>query len=409
MAWQSTVDGRDGLERTVRLWTGGSTAAVTADDVAGFVTTMEFERSGRYLALGHVSGDVTLWDLERQTAEALPTRHRSQINAVAFSPDGVFAATGDSDGVIILWDLIGQRVIGQPVDGHDSPVLDLGFRPERDGLRLISVTQSSGASWIVDSGAWVDVACNLVNRTELTEAEWAFFRPRHRVPPDVQLSVEPRGQSVNFSLVLADETTDVISPRRPEVKGAIFKLFEDFVESNYGPDAFEELIDATELETDEPFVGPGNYPPGDLLALVGQAVATYDITVDALLRAFGRHAFPSLARSVPTLLEGLDTPHAFLSSLETVIHTEVRKLDPEANPARFTVTDLGPAELLLRYESPFGLFALVEGFLEGVGDWYRVPVDYALEGTDGTNATFRVRFSDPPEHASNGLVQNAVN
>lgn len=178
------------------------------------------------------------------------------------------------------------------------------------------------------------------------------------------------------------------------MKGAIFKLLEDFVVTAYGDSAFEDLLDETELETLEPFVGPGNYPAGDLLALVGAASEAHDILVEDLLRGFGSHAFPLLAKSVPTLLEGLDDPHSFLSNLESVIHTEVRKLDPEANPARFSVTEIGPAELLLRYESPFGLFPLVEGFLDGVAAWYGVDVDHRIEEVDGTNATFRVRFPD---------------
>ena len=192
------------------------------------------------------------------------------------------------------------------------------------------------------------------------------------------------------------------------MKGAIFKLFEDFVESAYGADAFDDLLDSTELETTEPFVGPGNYPATDLLALVSEAVATFDVSVDVLLKSFGRHAFPSLAGSVPTLLEGLDTPRAFLSNLESVIHTEVRKLDPEASPARFTVTDLGPTELLLHYESPFGLFPLVEGFLQGVGDWYQQPIEHELQSTEGTNGTFRVSFPTAAIAADGSLVQNAL-
>ena len=175
------------------------------------------------------------------------------------------------------------------------------------------------------------------------------------------------------------------------MKGAIFKLLEDFVDSTYGPDAFEDLVDATELQTTEPFVGPGNYPATDLLALVGTAVETHRIEVDTLLRAFGRHAFPALAGSVPTLLEGLDTPHDFLLNLESVVHTEVRKLDPDASPARFTAIERGPGELELTYESPFGLFSLVEGLLDGVGDWFDVPVVSERLSVDGTNATFVVR------------------
>ena len=175
------------------------------------------------------------------------------------------------------------------------------------------------------------------------------------------------------------------------MKGAIFKLLEDFVEATYGPDAFEDLIDATELETTEPFVGPGNYPAGDLLALVGTAVATHGIDVEDLLRAFGRHSFPALAASVPTLMEGLDDPHSFLLNLERVIHTEVRKLDPDASPARFTSVEQGPGELILHYESEFGLFALVEGFLDGLGDWYGVPLERERLSTEGTNGSFLVR------------------
>lgn len=176
------------------------------------------------------------------------------------------------------------------------------------------------------------------------------------------------------------------------MKGAIFKLFEDFVCSTYGEDAFDDLLDSAELETTEPFIGPGNYPATDLLALVGEAVATFDTTTESLLQAFGRHAFPALARSVEPLLEGLNTPHEFLSNLEQVIHTEVRKLDAEASPARFTVTELSPTEILFRYDSPYGLFPLVEGFLDGVGDWYDQPIEHELESTEGTSGTFRVRF-----------------
>ncbi|MGH1493071.1 MAG: heme NO-binding domain-containing protein [Acidimicrobiales bacterium] len=178
------------------------------------------------------------------------------------------------------------------------------------------------------------------------------------------------------------------------MKGAIFKLLEDFVTTTHGPDAFDDLLDETELETTEPFVGPGTYPPGDLLALVGTATQKYNVSVDDLLRAFGKHAFPALANSVSSLIEGMNDPHTFLLNLESVIHTEVRKLDHDASPARFTVTEVSPTELRLNYESPFGLFSLVEGFLEGVADWYNTSVEHEIESVDGTNAVFNVRFPE---------------
>jgi len=174
------------------------------------------------------------------------------------------------------------------------------------------------------------------------------------------------------------------------VKGSIFKLFEEFVTERYGLDAYEGLLDQTALETTEPFVGPGTYPAGDLVALLTTASANHDVTVDDLLRGLGRFAFSSLAGAVPTLMEGLDDPRTFLLGLESVIHTEVRKLYPEADPPRFTAVELGPSDLELRYESDLGLFSLVEGLLDGLGDWYGCRLGHERLAVDGTNAVFRV-------------------
>ncbi len=183
------------------------------------------------------------------------------------------------------------------------------------------------------------------------------------------------------------------------MKGSVFQLFEKFVDDSFGEDAFDGLVDGCELETTEPFVGPGNYPPSDLVALVVAASETSGLSVEDLLRRFGRFSFPLLAGMVPTLLVGLDTPREFLANLESVIHTEVRKLDPDASPARFTATERPDGSLELTYESPLGLFALVEGFLDGLGDWYESPVAHTRERVDGTNATFAVRFEGADQDA----------
>lgn len=188
------------------------------------------------------------------------------------------------------------------------------------------------------------------------------------------------------------------------MKGAIFKAFEHFVVENYGEDMYEDIYDATDLETDEPFVGPGTYPATDLLALVTTTIGVLGISLDDALRAFGRHAFPALAESVSSLMEELDDPRTFLLNLESLIHTEVRKLDPEASPARFTVVEDSSTSIVLRYESPYGLFALVEGFFDGVADWYETTLRYEMLSTDGTNATFRVDLPD----SNSSLVTAAV-
>jgi hypothetical protein len=184
------------------------------------------------------------------------------------------------------------------------------------------------------------------------------------------------------------------------MKGSIFKLFESYVVEVHGAAAFEDLLDATDLETDGPFVGPGTYPPGDLVALLTTASMHTGRSVDDLLRGFGRYAFAFLAATIPTLMEGLDDPRSLLFDLEHVIHTEVRKLYPDASPPRFVVTETGPGELTLRYESGLGLFALVEGLLDGLGDWYGTVVDHRRVCVDGTDAVFAVRVGGPVSEPS---------
>ncbi len=177
------------------------------------------------------------------------------------------------------------------------------------------------------------------------------------------------------------------------MKGVIFNVFEAFVIENFGEDTLDEIVGNTTLETTEPFVGPGNYPAGDLVALVQTAAAKLGLTATDALRACGRFAFPALAGSVPTLMEQFDDAVSFLVGLEGVIHTEVRKLDPDADPARFTVEQTGDSKLLMHYESPLGLFGLVEGLLDGVGDWYDCDIAHEMIESADTNATFRIRVA----------------
>ena len=49
------------------------------------------------------------------------------------------------------------------------------------------------------------------------------------------------------------------------MKGIIFKHFETFVVDSFGAEVFEKLLEATELQTQGPFVGPETYPDADEL------------------------------------------------------------------------------------------------------------------------------------------------
>ena len=183
------------------------------------------------------------------------------------------------------------------------------------------------------------------------------------------------------------------------MKGTIFTTFEAFVSDTFGSEMYETILDNTELETIEPFVGPGTYPAGDLMALVTTAIELLDISLETALIEFGKYAFPKLATSIPDLMARLPDAQSFFLGLESVIHTEVRKLDAQANPARFTPEETSDG-MLLHYESTLGLFPLVTGFIEGVAAWYGEPIEHHMVSSHATNASFKLTFPASADAAS---------
>jgi hypothetical protein len=76
-----------------------------------------------------------------------------------------------------------------------------------------------------------------------------------------------------------------------------------------------------------------------------------DIALSDLSRAYGEFLFGSIASNYPPLLEEITDPFDMLLNIELLIHTEVKKLYPEANPRGFTGTRLDDKTIELIYNS----------------------------------------------------------
>jgi hypothetical protein len=146
------------------------------------------------------------------------------------------------------------------------------------------------------------------------------------------------------------------------VKGIIFNLLEEVVTQQLGEDTWDALLDAADL--DGAYTSLGSYPDADLLALVAAASAALDKPADDVVRWFGVHAIPLLARKYPALFERHRATRPFLLTLNGIIHPEVRKLYPGADTPEFDVDDADQA-LVLGYQSKRRLCALAEGLIEG--------------------------------------------
>ena len=158
------------------------------------------------------------------------------------------------------------------------------------------------------------------------------------------------------------------------MKGVVFNLLEAFVVETFGEDAYETLLDQTELETDV-YVAPATYDDAQLFAMVGTATRLTGLPAPQVLRTFGRFCFPRLAAAYPVFLEGHADARSFLLSVDEVIHIEVAKLMEGAVLPKMTFEET-PTELRIVYRSSRNLCHFMEGLIDGVADHFDTPIEH---------------------------------
>lgn len=176
------------------------------------------------------------------------------------------------------------------------------------------------------------------------------------------------------------------------MKGVIFNSFEKFIIENFGEDAFDGILEETPMKTKDPFVGPGTYPDSDLLGMVMTASDHLQIPVEDAVKAFGKFLFGYLAAMTPKFVEIHDHPKDFLMTVEDVIHVEVRKLYDKAETPKFDYEELPENGLKIIYNSSRKMFTLMEGLIEGVGDYFGYEIEQNFKQI-GNSGHFSLAFS----------------
>lgn len=173
------------------------------------------------------------------------------------------------------------------------------------------------------------------------------------------------------------------------MKGIIFNVTEKAVTELLGEDAWDDLLDDAGLNGD--YTALGTYPDEDLLALVSAAATKTGHDPADVQRLVGRQALPHLVASMSDFLDPDLDVLAFLESIHSIIHVEVKKLDPNAKPPDVIPERISDDELHLTYRSERGLSPLAEGLILGAGDHYNEPVTIEVLSGEGTESVIAVR------------------
>lgn len=184
------------------------------------------------------------------------------------------------------------------------------------------------------------------------------------------------------------------------MKGVIITSFLGWVEATRGVVTTDAIVVDAEpaLSTGGAYTAVGNYPAGDFTALVEALAAREGRTSDEILREFGIAAFPQLGSLHPSWLEGMDDLYSLLSSIETVIHTEVRKLYDDARPPLITARREEDGSIEVTYASHRDLVPMCQGLIEGAARHFDEDCEVRIVSTDRlgdmTRAVMQVRMSD---------------
>jgi Haem-NO-binding len=148
------------------------------------------------------------------------------------------------------------------------------------------------------------------------------------------------------------------------MKGMIFTEFLEMVEAKFSADMVDDIIADSDLPHGGGYTAVGTYDHSELVQMVVALSKRTDIPAPALVQVFGEHLFGRFNVLYPSFFAGITSALDFLENIETVIHTEVRKLYPDAQLPQFDCTRSDDG-LKMLYSSPRHFGDLAEGLIKG--------------------------------------------
>ncbi|SNR17014.1 heme NO-binding domain-containing protein [Tenacibaculum jejuense] len=176
------------------------------------------------------------------------------------------------------------------------------------------------------------------------------------------------------------------------MKGIVFTEFLDLVESKFGLETVQQIIDESELESNGVYTSVGTYKFNEMVSLLTNLSKATKIAPNDLLRVYGLHFFDALVNNYGSILKSYKGPIELLSSIEGHIHVQVRKLYPDAELPQFETLEQTDEKLVLIYRSSRSLYPFAHGLMEKSFEHYgqNCDIKHELLKEDGSEVRFEI-------------------
>jgi len=176
------------------------------------------------------------------------------------------------------------------------------------------------------------------------------------------------------------------------MKGIVFTEFLDLVESKFGLEVVDTILNNSDLPSNGVYTAVGTYSFSEMLSLLTNLNVETGIPIDDLLFVYGQHFFGAVQQSYPTFLEQYKDPIEMLSSIENHIHVEVRKIYPDAELPTFTVVEKTDHTLIMIYKSSRAMSSFGKGLMNKTFEHFNTKATILVEKIkdDGTEVKFSI-------------------
>lgn len=181
------------------------------------------------------------------------------------------------------------------------------------------------------------------------------------------------------------------------MKGIVFHLLEQVVTKHYGEKTWDTLLLDAGLEG--VYTSLGSYDDAELFKIVGAASQRLGLPPGDIVSWFGRNAMPLLSHHYGKVFANHTSTRAFVLTLNSIIHPEVRKMYPGADVPNFDFDTSSPDVLVMHYRSKRQMCSFAEGLLLGAADHFQetAHIDHPLCMHRGDpHCELRIRFTPNP-------------
>lgn len=176
------------------------------------------------------------------------------------------------------------------------------------------------------------------------------------------------------------------------MKGVIFTELLDMMDEAFSPDLTEQIIEEAELPSGGAYTSVGTYDHREILRLVEILSRHAQVPIPDLVYSFGKHLAGRFIATHPEFLTNAYNTFDLLSSIEDHVHTEVRKLNPDAELPTFETEQPDESTLVMTYSSSRPFADLAAGLIQGTIEHFAETIDIERESISTHNPTIE-RFT----------------